>query len=64
MFIEPSKEMKRIVVSHDMFIKKHALDIYRMMGRKSKLIGALRKSNYALYWLLSKLKIWKLKRKI
>ena len=62
MLIEPTKETKREIVRHDLFIKKYAPDVYRMIGQKSKRVRVLRKSNYLLYYILAKVKIWEVRK--
>lgn len=61
MIIEPTKETKREIVGHDLFIKKYAPDIYDMIGKKSKRMRLMRKSKYVLYYLLAKFKIWEIR---
>lgn len=62
MLIEPTQETKREIVGHDLFIKKHAADVYDLIGKKSKRMWIMRKSNYALYYILAKIKIREVQR--
>lgn len=55
----PDKGVKREIISHDIYIKRAANDIYVDMKRKSKVLNILRKSNYRLYGILARYKIWR-----